>query len=177
MDKERSEAGPEPAPLGPPELLAVCRLLNAAGVRYLVYGGMACMLHGHERVTHDADVFLEPSTENLSRALSALSAWGEGFASQLTPDDIRQNVVVRIADAFVLDLAAAVWKLDWSSAWSHRRLVTVEGVEVPVLSRADLIRSKQTYREKDLWDVQVLSSLNGPEPGRPASGDSKNTSK
>jgi hypothetical protein len=158
------EAG---APLGAPDLLQVCRLLNEAGVRYLVYGGMACMLHGHERTTHDVDLYLESSDDNLRQALTSLSSWGEGWASELTPEDIRENVVVRIADVFILDLAAAVWKLEWAEVWKRRRIVTIEGVDIPFLSRRDLIQSKQTYRERDRWDVQALSLMSDPEPGRP----------
>lgn len=167
MDQEFPESGPESPPLGAPDLLDICRILNTAGVRYLVYGGMACMLHGHERVTHDADLFLEPTDDNLARALTALSSWGQGYAAELTPADIRENVVVRIADGFILDLAAAVWRLDWPAAWSRRRIVAIGGVDVPVLCRADLIESKRTYREKDQWDRDVLSIMTSPEPGRP----------
>jgi hypothetical protein len=31
-----------------------CRSLNAAGVRYMVYGGLACLLDGHGRAASDA---------------------------------------------------------------------------------------------------------------------------
>jgi hypothetical protein len=142
--------------------------LNGAQVNYLVYGGLACLLHGHERMTRDADLFLEDTDDNLRRALSALTGWGEGYARELQPNDLRESVVVRICDRFVLDLAVKVWGLEWQDAWRNRRITTIEGVEVPLLSRSDLIKSKQTYREQDHWDVQVLQSLTIPEPGRPA---------
>ena len=50
----------------------------------------------------------------------------------------------------------------------NRRIVTIDEVDIPFLSRADLIRSKRTYREKDHVDLEVLRSLTGPEPGRSA---------
>ncbi|MCX7007684.1 MAG: hypothetical protein NTY53_10635 [Kiritimatiellaeota bacterium] len=90
------------------------------------------------------------------------------MAAQLTPDEIRDNVVVRIVDRFIIDLAARVWKLDWDAAWARRRLVTIEGVVIPVLCRQDLIASKQTYREKDAWDIAELKLLANPDPGIPA---------
>lgn len=42
-DRE-SELAPE---VGVPDLVALCRILNEASVNYLVYGGLACLLHGH----------------------------------------------------------------------------------------------------------------------------------
>jgi hypothetical protein len=159
------EAAPE---VGLLDLVDLCRRLNAAGVEYLVYGGLACLLHGHERMTRDADLFLGDSDTNLARALAVLRGWGEGLAAELSAEDLRQNVVVRLCDRFVVDLAVRVWNLEWASAWRCRRLVAAEGVDIPVLSREDLIRSKLTYRQQDRWDVQVLRSLRGPEPGRPA---------
>jgi hypothetical protein len=134
----------------------------------MVYGGLACLLHGHERMTRDADLYVGPDRENIRRALASLGKWGHGYARELTVDDVVENVVVRIADVFVIDISAEVWKLEWNAAWSRRRIVTVDGVGIPVLSRADLIASKRTYREQDKWDRAVLETMQGPEPGRTA---------
>ncbi len=159
------ELAPE---VGVPDLVALCRLLNKSGVNYLVYGGLACLLHGHERMTRDADLFVGPDRDNIARTLAALGRWGHGYATELTVEDVIENVVVRISDTFVLDIAAEVWKLDWHGAWIRRRIATVEGVEIPFLARADLIKSKETYREKDRWDAEVLQAMKGPDPGRAA---------
>jgi len=164
---ESDASGPEPL-IEVPDLLEVCRLLNAAGVQYLVYGGMACLLHGHIRATQDMDIFVGDDAANIQRALNALAQWGAGLAAQVTPEEIRDHVVVRIVDRCVIDLAARVWKLEWKEAWAHRRLVTIEGVVIPVLCRQDLITSKQTYREKDAWDIAELKLLANPDPGTPA---------
>lgn len=174
MDSGTDSEGAGAPAVGIPDLIGLCRLLNESGVQYLVYGGLACLLHGHERMTRDADIYVGPSRDNIARALDALKHWGAGYARELTVDDVLTSVVVRINDVFVLDLASEVWKLEWPNAWEARRLVRVGDVCVPVLSRADLIRSKATYREQDKWDVAVLSSLEGPEPGQPArwAGDS-----
>jgi hypothetical protein len=166
MDPKTDQPGDAPT-VGVPDLLRLCRHLNEAGVQYLVYGGLACLLHGHERMTRDADIYLADTEDNLSRALTALSHWGEGYAAELTIRDLRESVVVRLCDIIVIDLATRVWGLVWAEAWRNHRVVEVDSVEIPILSRQDLIRSKHTYREQDHWDVQVLRSLTGPEPGRP----------
>ena len=162
------DATPEPAAVGVPDLLLLCRLLNAAGVQYVIYGGMACLIHGFERTTKDIDVCIGEDPENIRRALDALSRWGDGWARELRVEDVLENVVVRIFDQFVLDVASKVWKLDWQEAYARRRLVQIEGTLVPVLCRQDLIASKMTYRDRDAIDVQVLRGLSNDEPGASA---------
>lgn len=165
MDPATDQDGKLTPEVGVPDLVALCRLLNGNGARYVIYGGLACLLHGHERMTRDADLYVGPDRGNIRRVLDALGKWGHGFASELTVDDVVENVVVRIADTFVVDVAAEVWKLEWDEAWRCRRIVVIDDVEIPFLSRKDLIRSKETYRDRDRWDVECLKALNGPEPG------------
>jgi tRNA nucleotidyltransferase/poly(A) polymerase len=50
----------------------VLKTLNEAGVRYLVVGGVAVVLHGYLRTTGDLDLVVELSPANLDRALAAL---------------------------------------------------------------------------------------------------------
>ncbi|MFL5493315.1 MAG: DUF6036 family nucleotidyltransferase, partial [Gemmatimonadales bacterium] len=66
-------------------LLTVCRLLNAAGVRYVIVGGFALALHGAIRATKDVDVLIEPTLDNARRALEALEGLTWGIARQLDP--------------------------------------------------------------------------------------------
>lgn len=170
MDPATDQDGELAPEVGVPDLVALCRLLNGNGVQYLIYGGLACLLHGHERMTRDADLYVGPDRENIRGALEALGTWGHGYACELTVDDVLENVVVRIADTFVVDVAAEVWKLNWREAWTRRRVMMLDGVEIPFLSRQDLIESKRTYRERDRWDREVLESMKGPEPGHVPDG-------
>jgi len=151
------------------DLLELARLFNEAGVEYLVYGGIACILHGHIRATADLDICFGDDRSNIEKALAMLSKWGHGYASELNVQEVLENVVVRIGDEITLDISSRIWKVDWQPAWGRRRIVNVDGVDVPVLSRNDLIASKRTYRDKDKWDVYELQSMTGPEPGHPAS--------
>ena len=64
----QDENGAEPAPIRLEDLVEVCRILNEAGACYLVYGGMACVLHGHVRTTLDMDVCLGTDAENIRKA-------------------------------------------------------------------------------------------------------------
>src|SRR5207244_4644024 len=79
-------------------LLRVCALLNEEGARYLVCGGQAVILHGIIRTTEDVDILIEPSEENCRRVIAALSHLQDGAAKELSPRDLLENVVVKIAD-------------------------------------------------------------------------------
>jgi len=88
MDGNADQNGELAPEVGVPDLVALCRLLNEAGVQYLVYGGLACLLHGHERMTRDADLFVGPDRENIKRTLEALGRWGQGYASEFDHEQV-----------------------------------------------------------------------------------------
>jgi hypothetical protein len=46
--------------------------LADAGVEFVVRGGVACVLHGVERVTLDLDVAVQMNSSNLDRLICAL---------------------------------------------------------------------------------------------------------
>ncbi len=48
----------------------------AAKVEYAVVGGMAVIMHGYVRATHDLDLFIRPTEENARAAFGALLALG-----------------------------------------------------------------------------------------------------
>src|SRR5439155_25278041 len=48
----------------PPRVAIVCAALNRAKARYLVIGGIACILHGYARATDDIDILIERTEAN-----------------------------------------------------------------------------------------------------------------
>ena len=94
-----------------PPLLLVCSLLNETGAKYLVIGGHACILHGLVRTTEDVDIVIEESEGNCELVLAALSRMADGAAAELTPRDLLENVVVKIADEVEVDVSTRAWKV------------------------------------------------------------------
>jgi hypothetical protein len=48
--------------------------------------------------------------------------------------------------------------VDFEAAWKNRTRVEIEGMEVPVLGRAELIRNKRAVgRARDLADIEDLA--------------------
>ncbi|MDD2240799.1 MAG: hypothetical protein PHI93_09100 [Kiritimatiellae bacterium] len=149
-------AAPEQDPL-----LKVCTLLNRHGARYLVVGGHALILHGMVRTTADVDILVEESDENYRSVIAALSELEDRAAAELVPCDFVDNMVVKIADEVEVDISRRAWKLSYADAIPNALDVMIDGVRVPYVSLGDLIKSKETYREKDRLDVEQLRRLMG----------------
>ena len=133
-------------------LLRVCRLLNEAKALYLVIGGHACILHGLVRTTEDVDLLVEASEENAARVIAGLARMEDGAAAELTPRDILENVVIKIADEVEVDVSTSAWKVSYAEAIGTACRVVIDGVMIPFLGMDALIASKETYREQDGFD-------------------------
>src|SRR5688500_14848601 len=97
-------------------LVTVCRLLNAAGVRYVVVGGFALALHGAVRATKDVDILIEPSLENARRALQGLEELTFGVARELDPADVIAKPLTIIGDDPRVDLLTLAWSVRYADA-------------------------------------------------------------
>jgi predicted nucleotidyltransferase len=143
-----------------PPLLRVCALLNEAGAKYLICGAQACILHGLVRTTEDVDILVEATAENCQRVIDGLARMQDGAARELTPRDILDNVVVKVADEVEVDVSTKAWKVSYSDAAPSAKQVVVQGVTIPYLGLETLIASKETYREQDALDRLRLLALN-----------------
>jgi len=66
---------------------AIVRALNAAGVQYLIVGGLAVNAHGYVRLTRDVDIVLQLDPANVSRGLNALVEIGYSMSIPAKPED------------------------------------------------------------------------------------------
>lgn len=140
-------------------LLRVCSLLNAHSAKYLVIGGHACILHGLVRTTEDVDILVEDSDENLKKVIAALSEMKGGAAKELTPRDLLENVVVKIADEVEVDVSRSAWRISFNDAIDSALHVEIDGVDVPYVDLKTLIATKETPRERDRADIVGLKRL------------------
>ena len=140
-------------------LLRVCRLLNEASAKYLIAGAQACILHGLVRTTEDVDILIEPSEANCQRVIDGLAKLEDRAAAELTPKDLLENAVVKVADEVEVDVSTQAWKVAYADAIATAREVVIEGVRIPFLGLDALIASKEIYREQDAWDRARLLEL------------------
>ena len=151
----------EPSPETPrlpvqDDLVRLCRELNAHGARYMVVGGFAVIQHGFLRATEDIDLLLEGSLENQAKVKTALEILPDKAIRELGDDDLRNYIVVRVADDVIVDLMLAACGIGYEEACQYVEVVTIEDVPIPFASPKLLLRMKQTYREKDELDRKFL---------------------
>jgi predicted nucleotidyltransferase len=153
----------------------VLSALNGAGVRYLIVGGVAVVLHGHLRTTADLDLVVELKKDNVTRAVEALTALGfrpraPVPALQLADDDVRRDWVERRGmtvfslwnarmPGFEVDIFAEV-PFDFTAASARAVRAILDTTEAPVASLDDLIALKRAAgRPRDLEDIAALEEL------------------
>jgi hypothetical protein len=56
--------------------LPIFKALNDAGVKYVIVGGVATVLHGYARLTMDIDLILDLAPEPAARAIDTLQRLG-----------------------------------------------------------------------------------------------------
>lgn len=140
-------------------LLRVCSLLNKHDARYLVVGGHACILHGLVRTTEDVDILIQDDEDNFRKVIAALSEMEEGAARELTVEDLRDNVVVKVADEVEVDISKSAWKVSYADAIADAESLELDGIHIPFISLKLLIQSKETYRDVDRGDLIRLRKL------------------
>jgi hypothetical protein len=146
-----------------PDFLDFLRCLIEAGARFLVVGAHAMAVHGVPRATGDIDIWVGSDPDNAGRVWEAVLRFGVpaadlgvSRADLETPDKVIQIGVPPRR----IDLLTSVSGLVFESAWTNRTTYSTDGVDVPFLSRADLVRNKRASgRPKDLVD---LDELGGP---------------
>lgn len=140
------------------DLVELCGRLNAAGVKYVLIGGFAVILHGYVRGTKDIDLLVDASRENVERIRKALSYLEDNAVAEVGDDELARYAVVRVADEIVVDLMARACGIDFEQASREGGVQTVdiEGTPVPVATIPMLIRMKDTVRPSDAADVEYL---------------------
>lgn len=149
--------------------------LNARGVRYLVVGGLAVVLHGYARLTVDLDLVVDLTPEEALKAVTTLVGLGfrprlpvapEAFAdSRQRRDWVRKRNLrvfsmfdptdpLREVDLFVEE------PMPFEELWARSIEMPLATTTVRVVSREDLIEMKRRAgRVRDLEDVAALEEL------------------
>lgn len=143
--------------------------LAAAGIPYMLTGSFASSLHGAPRATHDIDIVIAPTPEQLA-ALLAHFPETDYYVSR----DIAFDALARHEHFNVIDLTTG-WKIDFiirkPRAFSHeefgrRRAVDFDGVELEVVSAEDILIAKLEWAKhgasaRQIGDAAGIMQLQG----------------
>lgn len=150
---------------------AVCRVLHEHGVEFIVIGGVAARLHDTGHATVDLDICPSSVDANLERLAAALRSLdtrlrveGEpaGIPFDPHPKQLRQMstlTLLTIHGPVDLCFAPAGFPDGYDALDVGRVVIAVSGVDVPVASLADVVRSKRAAgRPKDIVALPALEA-------------------
>ena len=137
----------------------VCAALNRANAKYLVIGGVACILHGYARATDDVDILIERTEANAGRVLKALTEVGYGFAGEWSATELLKKPITLIGDDPRVDIFTVAWTVKYEQAAPNASTVKIGAVRVPLIGLDDLIATKRTGRLQDAADIEALEQI------------------
>ena len=153
------------------------RELSAAGVRFVVAGGVAGVLHGIERATLDLDVALDFDTDNISKFADVIKHLGlvplvpVAVKNLGNPQVVKMMVEEKHAIAYMLaDPSMPLRKVDvfltdelnYDTLYNNSIMIDLEGAHVRVVTLEKLLelkRAVQPPRDKDVLDINEIERL------------------
>jgi hypothetical protein len=138
------------------DLKALVQSLNREHVDYLLIGGYALFVHGYHRATTDIDVLVPATREQGEKVRSALMLLPDQAAKDLDPAWFTEGDNIRVADAFVVDIMLSACGETYETLRQYAITVDLEGIPVRTVNLRGLLRTKQTMRDKDISDRNVI---------------------
>lgn len=153
--------------------------LNRSGVRYVVVGGVATVLHGHARLTVDVDLVVDLAPEEAMKAMVALERLG---LVPRIPVEARDFADPAVRARWIRDKHMKVFPLidpsdplrqvdvfveppmEFTTLWERADIVDLGSTTVRVACLDDLIAMKRAAgRRQDLADIEALEAIRGDE--------------
>lgn len=136
-------------------------LLNSNKVEYVIVGAFAVSFHGYPRYTGDLDLLINPTAENASRVVRALSEFGFASLAVTTEDLQRPNYIVQLGvHPNRIDLITGITGVSFEEAWASRCAGDIDGIPTHFIGREELIRNKTaTGRPRDFGDAEELRKI------------------
>ncbi len=141
-----------------PDFKDMLSCLKDEKVDFLVVGAYALAAHGFPRATGDLDIWIRNDPENARRIMRVLSKFGAP-AKELSAEDFTStDLIVQLGvEPSRIDLLTGITGVEFEEAWRNRISITIDDLEIFVLSKADLLRNKvATGRDKDQGDIVWL---------------------
>jgi hypothetical protein len=133
-------------------LFELVRLLESLGIPYMVSGSIASSYHGRPRLTHDADIVVDPTPEQLDTLVARLLAAGHYVDGARARDALvrrRQFNVIDPRTAFKIDLIVRKDRPFSREELGRRQAVDLSpGVRVAIASPEDTVLSKLEWALK-----------------------------
>jgi len=138
------------------DLKALIESLNRQQVDYLLIGGYALFVHGYHRATMDIDVLVPATVDSGTKVKAALMVLPDQAVKDLEPEWFLDGENIRVADAFLVDVMLNACGETYETLNQYAVTVDLDGIPVRTVSLEGLLRTKQTVRDKDVADRNIL---------------------
>ncbi len=133
--------------------------LNNHNVKYLLVGGWAIGVYGNPRATKDIDFLIAVDNNNIAQLQKALHEFG----APTVKDEVfkEKGNVFRMGNSPIqIDIINHADGISVADCYTRRKIIKIEGIDISVISRADLIINKRSSgRLRDLADVEYLENI------------------
>lgn len=132
--------------------------LKDEAVDFIIVGAYALAAHGFPRATGDIDIWVRNSFGNAQKIMRALIKFGAPVSHLSEEDFAAPDVIVQLGvEPCRIDLLTGIDGVGFDEAWQNKVRVTIDDLEIDILSKEDLLRNKlATGRDKDQGDIAWL---------------------
>ena len=125
---------------------------------FIIVGAYALAAHGLPRATGDIDIWVRNSRGNAPKVVRALVRFGAPTSNLSEADFTSPDMVVQIGvEPCRIDLLTGISGVEFDAAWKNKVTISVDDLELHVLSKADLLKNKLSAgRDKDQSDIAWL---------------------
>ena len=141
-----------------PDFKDMLRALSDAKIDFLLVGAYAVAAHGHPRATGDLDLWVRPDSDTAPKVHRVLAEFGAPLHNLTIKDLATPGIVFQIGvEPSRIDILTAISGVEFDDAWTNRLSVEMDGIQLNVIGRADLIVNKRACgRPKDIADAETL---------------------
>ncbi|MGA2090304.1 MAG: hypothetical protein ABSH12_02450 [Endomicrobiales bacterium] len=123
----------------------------------MLIGGYSLYTHGLYRTTTAIDLLVPHEKETGEKLIEALLILPDKAAKDIDLAWFTQGDTIRLADEIVVDIMFNAAGESYESLKEYREVIDLEGIPVKTVNLEDLLKTKQTLRDKDISDKLVLS--------------------
>jgi hypothetical protein len=144
----------------------VIALFNKHNVSYLIVGGIAVTLYGADRTTHDLDIWIKNTTQNLQILKSVFQELGykkDGIEKAIAHLSKGETIIVKDKENGFLKIDLMGYYssfLTFDEANSMKNSIEIGDAIANVISISHLVETKiRAGRQKDLLDAKALKKI------------------
>lgn len=158
-------------------LLELVKALAANDVKFVVCGGIACVMHGVERNTFDVDISVQLEKSNLIKIINIAREFDLYPRIPEPPENLLNENIrkkwIESKGALVYTFVSGnsplqmdiflKYPITYEDLYSKADRVVIDDLEIPISSIDDLIYAKnqvEPLRDKDKSDIADLNNIN-----------------